>query len=68
MERLGAGRALKTSSVRSILVHPNYREDVFITPENERKVGCADEGGASIANDALRTSAYPTPVFQKNQR
>lgn len=38
----------------------NDHEDGFITPENERKAGCADEGGASIANDALRTSAHPT--------
>ena len=28
--------------------------------EPQEPVGCADEGGASVAIDALRTSAHPT--------
>jgi ATP-binding cassette subfamily C protein CydD len=42
-------------------------QDTEMLEAGDNGIGCADEGGASIANDALRTSAASYGDFQNNK-
>jgi len=60
MPNAAANRPTRKAAQAGHLERERVRRAWHVTMFVEARVGCADEGSASVANDVLRASAHPT--------